>query len=335
MHIFLTGAYGFIGSHLLNRLLSDGHQVLCHVRALHQVALLEAKGAEVWLGDLHDISSLSLALKGMDSIVHCAAVKTLWKSERLLQDVNVQMTKNMLTAAKQSRVKQFIYMSDASILKTKSLLNIPVNESSPIPDLNGLPYLQSKATAEQYVLANGSPELRTIALRPAWVWGQGDQVDRSLGQAAKLGKFGWFSQGNYPYATCYIENLCEAVVKALQSPVSQEAFLIADDETMDFRQWMSRRLSIGGYPIPSLSIPRSLAWLLARFTENGWNYLPLQGDPPLIREIVYLMAYPFSISNQRAKAILGFEPPYSIKAGFEELSKLDLKSGNTLEVLTA
>jgi nucleoside-diphosphate-sugar epimerase len=327
MNLFLTGADGFIGSHLLKKLLSDGHRVICHVRKSQHVNTFSNVGAEVWLGELQDIPSLSIALNDIDSIVHCAGVKKLWKSEKILHDTNVHMTKNMLTAAKESGVKQFIYMSDASILKTRSLLHIELDESCSIPNLDGLPYLQSKATAEQDVLASGTPEFRTIALRPAWVWGQGDQVDESLGEAAKLGKFGWFSQGAYPFATCYVQNLCEAVSKALLSRASKEAFFIKDDQTMDFRQWMSQRLAIGGYPIPNLSIPRVLAWPLARFTENGWNYLPLRGDPPLTREIVHLMAYPFRISNRKAKAMLSFEPPYSMAAAFAELADVNVQTG--------
>lgn len=48
---------------------------------------------------------------------------------------------------------------------------------------------------------------------------------------------------------------------------------------MSFRTWMTQRLEAGRYRVPTLSIPRTVAWPLARFTENGWNYLPLKGDP--------------------------------------------------------
>jgi nucleoside-diphosphate-sugar epimerase len=64
-----------------------------------------------------------------------------------------------------------------------------------------------------------------------------------------------------------------------------------------------------------------LAWPLARFTENGWNYLPLRGEPPLIREMVHLMAHPFSVSIAKAKEQLDYEPLYSLEEGMLEIQK--------------
>ena len=81
------------------------------------------------------------------------------------------------------------------------------------------------------------------------------------------------------------------------------------------------RLNAGRYKVPTLSISRSLARPLARFTENGWKYLPLSGDPPLIREMVHLMAYPFSVSIQKAQDQLAYAPIYDIEAGMLEIEK--------------
>ena len=84
---------------------------------------------------------------------------------------------------------------------------------------------------------------------------------------------------------------------------------------------MTMRLKAGHYKVPTLSIPRFLAWPLARFTENGWKYLPMRGEPPLIREMVHLMAHPFSVSIQKAKDELGYEPLHSIDTGMAKVEK--------------
>ena len=73
--------------------------------------------------------------------------------------------------------------------------------------------------------------------------------------------------------------------------------------------------------MPTLSIPRFFARPLARFTENGWNYLPLRGEPPLIREMVHLMAHPFSVSIAKAQEQLAYEPLYGIEQGMLEIEK--------------
>jgi nucleoside-diphosphate-sugar epimerase len=175
--------------------------------------------------------------------------------------------------------------------------------------------------AEEYVLAAGDESFRTISLRPASIWGKGDLIDRILGKAANLNQFGWFEQGDYLFSTCYIQNLCEAVNKAPLSKANRESFFISDGPAVSFRQWMSRRLLAGHYKVPTLSIPRFLAWPLARFAENGWNYLPLRGEPPLIREMVHLMAHPFSVSIVKAKEQLGYEPLYGMEEGMLEIEK--------------
>jgi nucleoside-diphosphate-sugar epimerase len=161
----------------------------------------------------------------------------------------------------------------------------------------------------------------TIALRPALVWGNGDIVDRQIGPAADRGLFGWFGDGRYPYSTCYIGNLCEAIVQALKANLFTGTFFIRDKEEMNLREFLSARLQAGNYAVPTLSIPRAMAWPLARFTENGWNCLPLKGQPPLVREAVRTMGYPLTISFSKAKNLFGYSPPYSVADGLAGIQR--------------
>jgi nucleoside-diphosphate-sugar epimerase len=321
MKIFLTGASGFVGSHLAQSLLAADHEIVCHLRAPQAIHIEPHFNLTVWSGNLNDVEALSRRLQSVDAVIHCAAEMKLWNSEKALHEINVLMTKNILASARQAGVKQFIYMSDASIAKDPLSQNLNVSESHALPSLEKFPYSHSKSQAEQLVLDAGNSQFRTISLRPASIWGAGDLADRSLGKAANQNQFGWFDQGNYLFSTCYIRNLCEAVNRALQSTLTQESFFISDGPPMQFRQWMTMRLKAGHYKVPTLSIPRYFAKPLARFTENGWKYLPLRGEPPLIREMVHLMAHPFSVSIQKAKDQLGYEPLYAMGDGMLDLEK--------------
>ena len=321
MKIFLTGASGFVGSHLVQSLIAADHELVCHFRAPQANNIESPSNPEVWSGNLNDVEGLAKRLRGLDVVIHCAAEMKLWNSEKSLLDTNVFMTKNILESAKRAGIKKFIYMSDASIAKNPLGQNLNLLESRALPLLKDFPYSHSKSQAEQLVLHAGNEILQTISLRPSSVWGRGDIVDRLLGRAANLNKFGWFDEGDYLFSTCYIKNLCEAVIKSLPSDLTQESFFISDGPPMQFRQWMSMRLKAGHYKVPTLSIPRSFARPLARFTENGWKYLPLRGEPPLIREMVHLMAHPFSISIQKAKDQLGYEPSYTMEDGMLEVEK--------------
>ena len=321
MKIFLTGASGFVGSHIAQSLIAADHELVCHFRAPQSINIESHPNPAVWSGNLNDVARLSNRLQGLDVVIHCAAEMKLWNSEKALLDTNVFMTKNILESARQAGIKKLIYMSDASIAKNPLAQNLNISESRALPLLKDFPYSHSKSQAEQLVLHAGNETFQTISLRPSSIWGKGDMVDRILGRAADLNKFGWFDQGDYLFSTCYIQNLCEAVKKALLSDSNQESFFISDGSPMQFRQWMSMRLEAGQYKVPTLSIPRSLARPLARFTENGWKYLPLRGDPPLIREMVHLMAHPFSVSIEKAKEQLAYSPLYAIEAGMLEIEK--------------
>jgi nucleoside-diphosphate-sugar epimerase len=321
MKIFLTGASGFVGSHLAQSLIAAGHEVIAHYRSPQGLNVKPQHNLEVWSGDLNDVPSLTKRLKGIDSVIHCAAEMKLWNCEKELYETNVLMTQHILESAKQAGIPQFIYMSDASVAKNPSIPNLEVCESRALPSLENFPYSHSKSLAEEYVLAAGDESFRTISLRPASIWGKGDLIDRVLGKAANLNQFGWFEQGDYLFSTCYIYNLCEAVNKALPSKANRKSFFISDGPPVPFRQWMSRRLLAGHYKVPTLSIPRFLAWPLARFAENGWNYLPLRGEPPLIREMVHLMAHPFSVSITKAQEQLAYQPLYRMEEGMLEIEK--------------
>ncbi|QWE24046.1 NAD-dependent epimerase/dehydratase family protein [Polynucleobacter sp. AP-Elch-400A-B2] len=321
MKIFLTGASGFVGSHLTDSLIAEGHELVSHFRKPQTINIQSHSNTAVWSGSLNDVEGLSKRLHGLDVVIHCAAEMKLWNSEKSLLETNVFMTKNILESSRRASIKQFIYMSDASIAKNPLGQNLNISESRALPSLQNFPYSHSKSQAEQWVLEAGDETFRTLSLRPATIWGRGDVVDQILGRAADLNKFGWFDQGDYLFSTCYIQNLCEAVNKSLLSDSNQESFFISDGPPMQFRQWMSTRLKAGHYKVPTLSIPRFFARPLAHFAENGWKYLPLRGEPPLIREMVHLMAHPFSVSIQKAKDQLGYEPLYAMEDGMLEIEK--------------
>jgi nucleoside-diphosphate-sugar epimerase len=319
MKIFLTGASGFVGKYLMDFLINQGHDVIGHLHTpKDSIDHLGRKFCHMNLLNHHEILDV---LSDIDTVIHCAAHVSTWSSPETFYKNNVLVTKSLLESAKQVGVQRFIFLSCASVVMQQRQALLSISESLPLTNQNELPYATSKALAEDLVLKAASENFKAIALRPAFIWGKGDIIDRQIGQSAKNGKFGWFNQGNYLYSTCYIENLYEAVSKAIKTDRFGEAFFISDGEAISFRSFMSERLRISGFPIPSLSIPIKLAWPLARFTENGWKYLPLKGHPPITREIVRLTGLPFTISIEKAIQQLDYQPAYSVHQGLQHLSR--------------
>jgi nucleoside-diphosphate-sugar epimerase len=328
--IFLTGATGFIGSHFLKHCLAAGHTMTCSVRSAKQADAIRALGASPWEGDLQNHDELSLALAGTDVLIHAAGCRDLAAPADLLLQSNVSLTQTLVDAAATAKVAQFIYISAASVVMSKPAALFNVTEFAPITPQAYLPYTRSKAIAEASVLAAQQTGMRVVVLRPSFVWGKSDSIDTEIGPASNRGQFGWFSQGHYPFATCSIANLCDALQRAMQHTQSGCVFNISDREPVDFRVFMTRRLEVSGFQVPTLSVPRKLAWWLGAFTETGWTYLPMPGKPPIVREMVRLMGFPFTVSIERAKRDLGYLGSHSIEAGMSNIASVqERQQGST------
>ena len=271
-------------------------------------------GASPWEGDLQNQDELSLALAEFDVLIHAAGCRDLAAPVRLLEQSNTILTQRVVDAAAKAGVPQFIYISAASVVMGVPTPLLNVTESSPIVLRDYLPYTRSKALAEASVLAVRQTAMTVVVLRPSFVWGKGDSIDTEIGPASNHGQFGWFSQGHYPFATCSIANLCDALQLAMQYTQSGCVFNISDGEPVDFRAFITERLKASGFRVPTLSVPRKLAWWLGAFTETGWKYLPMPGKPPLVREMVRLMGFPFTISIEQARHELGYLAAHSIEA---------------------
>jgi nucleoside-diphosphate-sugar epimerase len=320
--IFLTGATGFIGSYFLKRCLAAGHSVTCSVRSPQQADAMRALGASPWAGDLQNQDQLSLALTGFDVLIHAAGCRDVAAPAELLEQSNAVLTQCVVDAAEKVGVPRFIYISAASVVMRDPAPLLSATESSPIVLHNYLPYTRSKALAEASVLAVQQTGMKVVVLRPSFVWGKGDSIDTEIGPASNRGQFGWFSQGYYPFASCSIANLCDALQLAMQYTQSGCVFNISDGEPVDFRVFMSERLKASGFQVPTLSVPRKLAWWLGAFTENGWKYLPMPGKPPLVREMVRLMGFPFTVSIERARRELGYQAAHSFEVGMSHIASL-------------
>jgi nucleoside-diphosphate-sugar epimerase len=312
--IFLTGATGFIGGHFLKHCLAAGHSVTCSVRSPKQADAIRALGASPWEGDLKNSGELNLALAGFDVLIHAAGCRDLAAPAEFLEQSNTVLTQRVVDAAAKAGVPRFIYISAASVAMGDPTPLLSATESSPIVLRDYLPYTRSKALAEASVLAVQQTAMKVVVLRPSFVWGKGDSIDTEIGPASNRGQFGWFSQGHYPFASCSIANLCDALQLAMQSTQSGRIFNISDGEPVDFRVFMSERLKASGFQVPTLSVPRKLAWWLGAFTETGWKYLPMPGKPPIVREMVRLMGFPFTVSIERARRELGYLAAHSIEA---------------------
>ncbi|MDB6165798.1 MAG: 3 beta-hydroxysteroid dehydrogenase/Delta 5--_4-isomerase, partial [Lacunisphaera sp.] len=182
--VFITGASGFIGGKLAERLLAEGR----HVRVLARRPLPELArlGAEIISGDLDDTAALRQGCEGASTVFHVAGRVGIWGPPADFFQVNVEGTRHVIAACRASGVPRLVYTSSPSVVYNGRDL-AGVDESAPLCTAAPCAYPTSKAAAEQLVTAANSPGLATVSLRPHLVWGPGDKnvVPRVLALAKK------------------------------------------------------------------------------------------------------------------------------------------------------
>src|SRR4051812_21266221 len=152
-HVCLvTGATGFIGGHLAQRLVREGHQVRCLARAGSDTSLLETLGVEIATGDLADARSLVRAAEDCRYVVHCGALVSDWATVQEIARVNVQGTRDLLAASDRAGVERFVFLSTTDVHGATNA------------------YARSKIEAEAEVRR---AQLDAVVLRPATVYGPG------------------------------------------------------------------------------------------------------------------------------------------------------------------
>jgi len=230
----VTGGAGFIGSNLVERLIELGHKV----RVLDDFSTgkrenLCFSGFELIEGDIRDIKICKKVCKGVDFVLHQAALGSVLRSVEnplLTHEVNATGTLNMLIAAKESKVKRFIYASSSSVYggteDTKQGIIAKTETMSPSP-LS--PYAVSKLTGEYYCqVFYKIYGLETVCLRYFNVFGK--KQDPSSRYAAVVPKFikslldnkapTIYGDGNQSRDFTFIDNVVEANLKACEAAPS-------------------------------------------------------------------------------------------------------------------
>jgi predicted dehydrogenase len=228
--VLVTGASGFIGARLCERLHHQGEwRVRALIRNPGRAVRLARMPIEFAIGDLSSPADLARAMEGCDAVVH-AGIGTSWReSERVA--VNVQGTKNVVDAALQAGVKRFVHISTIALYGEKPAGTI--TEDTPIQPKKGWDYAESKAAAERIVLDAAARGLPAVSLRVAVVYGPHNLtiVTRPLQQLAR-NRLELVECRDVPSNTIYVDNLCQGIERALDAgpEINGQVFLLSDDD---------------------------------------------------------------------------------------------------------
>lgn len=320
MRYFVTGGSGFLGRHLLLRMLADGHSVRALARSEESARVVEALGATAVRADLLDVRDHVDAVRGVAVVVHAAADTRPWARPGELDRVNVEGTRAMLDAAREAGVRRFVHVSTEAVLADGHPLRF-VDETAPYPRRPAGEYARTKALAEQLVLAANSRAMRTVAVRPRLLWGAGDTLLLPhVRDAAAAGRWAWVGGGDYLTSTCHVANACEGILQASVLGKGGETYFLTDGAPVPFREFVTRLASADGTSLPDRSVPYAVARAAAGALDRGWRLLHLKGEPPLSPAVFALGAHEITVDDAKARSELRYSPVVSVDEGLAELA---------------
>lgn len=305
MTVLVTGGSGFLGRRIVAALTATGQRVLALSRSEGSDQPLAALGATPVRGDLRQGR---IDLPPVEAVIHAAAHFRLSGPRAPYFVTNVDGTKALLAASQRAGAKAFIAISAAAVVMDDAGSPLrQVDEMARTYPESRLPYIASKAAAEAAVLAANAPGFRTLALRPPAIWGPGDAFSAALPNLLKRRQFGYIDRGDYPYVTCHVDNVVEAVLCALQADAGGRAYFINDREPTTFRAFVvdiARALGLDARRAPSM--PYGDAHGIGRVMEGLWAMAGASADPPLSRAMVRLIGREFTTSDAAARRELGY-----------------------------
>jgi dihydroflavonol-4-reductase len=306
MKTLVTGAAGFLGSHVARQLVARGEEVRVLVRASSSNRAISDLSLEYVTGDLRDSASLERAMNGVQRVFHVAADYRLWaKRSQEIYDSNVGGTKNLLAAAKKAGIEQLIYTSTVATIAVERP-ELP-NESTEakLEEMIGH-YKRSKWMAEQEVLKAAKEGLPVIVAMPTTPVGPWDWKPTPTGKIILdylNGKMPGYVETGLNFVG--VEECAAGHLLVSEKGKVGERYLLGG-ENLTLKEVLDTLAKITGLPAPWMKIPHGLALSVA-YVDGAVSRL-VGKEPGIPVEGVKIAQHKMFVDASRARRELGFQP---------------------------
>jgi dihydroflavonol-4-reductase len=304
---FVTGATGFLGSHVARVLADQGADLRLLVRQTSNLKNLEGVKAETTTGDLRDPSSLEKAISGCDTVFHVAADYRLWvRDPNEMYRSNVGGTRALLEAARTNGVQRVVYTSSVATIGFRTD-GSPADEDSPVSlaDMIGH-YKRSKFMAEQIAMEAGRSGTHVVTVNPTTPIGEQDVKPTPTGRIVVD-----FLKRKFP---AYVETGLNLVdvrecakghVAALEKGRTGERYILGGED-LTLKQILDKLGQITGLPSPRIKLPYLFAFA-AGIVDEAVTGLLLRREPRATVDTVRMGKKKMFASSGKAERELGWK----------------------------
>lgn len=322
--VLVTGAGGFTGSHLANKLAELGAQVRAFVRSGGSQRNL-ADGVELFIGDLTKPEDCEKAVAGVDTVFNVAAVfRQVGGGRPVLHAVHVQATEHLMRAAKKAGVRRFVHTSTMGV--HGHVKQGPGDENTEYGP--GDDYQETKLEGELLARKLGPElDLPLTVIRPCGIYGPEDTRFLKMIKPIRQGKFMMIGPGEVHYHFVYVDDLVKGFILAAEKPEGEgEIFLIGGDDKPTLNELAELLAKLQNVPPPKIRIPVKPVYWASWLVEKLCNLVGI--EPPLHPRRVGFFTKNRDFSIEKAKTLLGYQPDVSVEEGMRRTIKWSEENGH-------
>ncbi len=306
MKVFVTGATGFVGSHVAQQLAARGADLHLLVRGTSRRENLEGLGGELVTGDLGDADSLRKGMEGCEFVFHVAADYRLWTPDpKPMYASNVGGTENVIKAAQQAGVRRVIYCSTVATMGFK-YQPVAVDEDTPVSEREMVGhYKRSKFLAEQKAVELARAGARVIIVNPSAPIGERDIKPTPTGKIVVD-----FLHKRFP---AYVDtglnivdvrDVARGHLLAMEKGRDGQRYILGG-ENLTLKQVLDTLHDLTGLPSPNVKVPHFVALTAAVFDET-FNGRLLGREPRATIETVQMGRKKMWVKSDKAERELGY-----------------------------
>ncbi len=303
MKVFVTGATGFVGRHLLRALLERGDRVVALLRPSADRSVLPP-GVETVTGDVTDPASVTQGMRGADLVFHLAGIRRAARREVFMR-VNAEGTRHVAEAAARQETPPRIVFAGSLAATGPAREGRPVREEDPFRPFEW--YGESKARAEE-ILASYGDRLPWTSLRPPRILGPGDEENRPFFKLVARGVRLEIGGPPRPMSMVDVADVVRALLLLAEAEEAVgEAFFVAAEGALTLGELMDAAGEALGVRLRPVPVPPALLWTLATLADGVTR---LSGRRlPLNRKLARQLTAPsWECSSEKIETRLGFRP---------------------------